>query len=100
MSKYNNLKFFKRTQARIGHKYYNCGKLIDPGDFYYSEKLKDRFLYSLHLKKFCKNCYQKYGNTLLINKKSNPEERQISPNPSEFIANWLNKVKWGDQQYL
>jgi hypothetical protein len=27
-------------------------------------------------------------------------ERQISPNPSEFIADWLNKVKWGNQQYL
>ena len=27
-------------------------------------------------------------------------EQQISPNPSEFITDWLSKVKWKDQQYL
>jgi len=59
MGKYDNLKILKKTQARASHKCYNCGKLINPGDFYYSEKLKDRFLHSLHLKKFCENCYGK-----------------------------------------
>ncbi|MFH1824396.1 MAG: hypothetical protein ABH873_04125 [Candidatus Firestonebacteria bacterium] len=27
-------------------------------------------------------------------------EQQVSPNPSEFIVNWLNKIEWGDQKYL
>ena len=45
MSKYNNLKFLKRTKARVNHKCDRCGKLINPGDFYYAETLKQVFIY-------------------------------------------------------
>ena len=57
MSKYNHLKFLKKTKARVKHQCYQCGQLISAGEFYYAEKLKDRFLHSLHLKKICEKCY-------------------------------------------
>ena len=57
MSKYNNLKFLSKTKARVTHRCHQCGKLISTGEFYYAEKLKDRFLHSLHLKKICGKCY-------------------------------------------
>lgn len=69
MSKYNNLKFLKKTKARVEHRCQNCGELIGPGALYYSEKLRDRFLHTLHEKKFCEQCYKKYGDQLLNLKK-------------------------------
>lgn len=60
MSKYGNLKFFKKTKARVNHICMQCGKQIDVGDFYYTEALKDKFLHSLHRKKFCIKCYEEY----------------------------------------
>lgn len=59
MSKYDNLKFFKKTKARVNHICMKCGQQINTGDFYYAEDIKDKFLHSLHRKKFCKNCYEK-----------------------------------------
>ena len=70
MNKYDNLRILKKTQARTNHKCYNCGGLINPGDFYYAEKLKDVFLHTLHNKKFCSDCYKKYGDNLLSKKGS------------------------------
>ena len=58
MSKYDNLKFFKETKARTNHFCSNCGQQIYPGDVYYAEEMKDKFLHSLHRKKLCKECYQ------------------------------------------
>ena len=65
MSKYNHLKFLKRTKARVKHQCNHCGQSISIGEFYYAEEIKDKFLYSLHKKKFCNICYQKYGDKLL-----------------------------------
>jgi len=65
MNKYNNLKFLKRTKARVSHKRDKCEKIINPGDFYYAETLKDKFLHTLYNKKFCESCYKKYKNNLL-----------------------------------
>jgi len=59
MSKYNHLKFFKKTKARIEHQCNNCGAIISKDEFYYAEELKDKFLHSLHRKKLCNNCYEK-----------------------------------------
>jgi hypothetical protein len=59
MSKYDNLKILNKTKARVNHICIKCGQQINAGDFYYAEALKDRFLHSLHRKKFCKNCYEK-----------------------------------------
>ena len=64
-SKYDSLKFLKRTKARVVHRCDKCGKLINPGEFYYAETLKDKFLHTLHNKKFCESCYKKYGDSLL-----------------------------------
>lgn len=63
MSKYNSLRFFKKTKARVNHICTNCGEKINVGDIYYPEEIKDKFLHSLHGKKLCKKCYQ-YMNKL------------------------------------
>jgi len=60
MSKYDNLKFFKETKARTNHICIECGQQINAGDFYYADDLKDKFLHSLHKKKFCNKCYEAY----------------------------------------
>ncbi len=66
MGKYDSLKFLKRTKARAEHQCRKCGQLIKIGDFYYVEELKDRFLHSLHRKKFCSDCYQRDGDKLIL----------------------------------
>jgi hypothetical protein len=58
MSKYDNLIYYKQTKARTDHNCTNCFQLIKAGDIYYAENIKDKFLHSLHRKKFCKQCYQ------------------------------------------
>jgi hypothetical protein len=65
MGKYNQLKFLKETKARVNHICSKCGKEIESGSFYYAETIKDKFLHSLHAKKFCKNCYEKFGDKLI-----------------------------------
>ena len=65
MSKYNHLKFLKRTKARVIHQCNICGYTIPVGDYYFAEDIKDKFLHSLHRKKFCSACYQKFGDKLL-----------------------------------
>jgi len=55
----------KETNARVPHKCNKCERTITIGEVYYSEKLRDRFLHSLHEKKFCKECRGKFGNELL-----------------------------------
>lgn len=65
MSKYEDLKYLKPTKANIPHACSNCSGVINKGDVYYSEKLRDIFLHSLHEKKFCAGCYEKFGNNLL-----------------------------------
>jgi len=65
MEKYNNLKFLKKTKARVNHVCSKCDQQINTGDYYYPETIKDRFLHTLHNKKFCSGCYKKYGDNLL-----------------------------------
>ncbi len=65
VSKYDNLKFFKKTKARVSHKCFKCNQQIIAGDYYYAETIKDKFLHSLHNKKICENCYERYGDNLL-----------------------------------
>ena len=62
MSKYDNLKFFKKTKARTNHICIECGQQINAGDFYYAESMKDKFLHYLHRKKLCDKCYEKISN--------------------------------------
>lgn len=65
MSKTSEIKYLKLTKARNEHFCNKCGNKINMGEVYYSERLKDRFLHSLHLKKFCNSCYAKFGDGLL-----------------------------------
>jgi len=60
MGRYDNLKIFKETKARVNHSCTNCGQKINAGDIYYAEEIKDKFLHSLHRKKFCIKCYEEY----------------------------------------
>lgn len=62
MGKYDYLKFFKKTKARTEHQCNHCGTVILKGAFYYAEELRDKFLHSLHRKKFCNRCYKELNN--------------------------------------
>lgn len=66
MGKYDYLKFLEKTKARVGHECSKCGKGIEAGSFYYAEKLRDRFLNIPYSKRFCTECYEKFGDKLLI----------------------------------
>ena len=65
MGKYNQIKFLKRTKARVNHTCSSCGKEIESGSYYYAEKLIDRFLHIIYPKKFCVECYEKFGDKLI-----------------------------------
>lgn len=68
MSKYDNLKFLKETKARNAYSCENCGEEIKSGEIYYPESIGKVNAVGIRLKKFCKNCYDKYGDKLLKNK--------------------------------
>lgn len=70
VGKYNNLKILKETKARSQHVCYKCNINISPGEVYYGEYVKDKFLHSLNDKKFCHSCFEKYGVRLLSMTKS------------------------------
>ena len=57
MSKLDDLKILKRTKARTNHLCSKCGAVVNVNDFYYAEALKDKFLQSLHRKKYCEKCF-------------------------------------------
>jgi uncharacterized protein with PIN domain len=65
MNKYDSLKFLKETKARILHICNNCNEEIRKGEIYYPESIGKVNALGIKLKKFCKNCYQKYGDKLL-----------------------------------
>ncbi len=65
MGKYNNLKILRKTKARTHHICQKCGREILPTESYYREHIEDKFLHSLHAKKFCSSCYEKCGDNLL-----------------------------------
>lgn len=50
---------FFRHNARVGHICSVCGNTISPGEAYYQQDPKDRFLQFLHAKKVCLKCYEK-----------------------------------------
>jgi len=68
MSKYDSMKSLKRTKARADHVCNSCGTAIGKGDIYYREYITDRFLHSLHSKRFCEACFVQRGDSLLRNK--------------------------------
>jgi len=70
LGKYDQTRYLKKTKARTEHQCDMCNKLIEAGEYYYAENQKDIFLYSLHAKRYCSECYGKYGDQLLSMKKS------------------------------
>ncbi len=66
MGKYDQLKILKKTKARAHHVCQKCGQEILPKDDYYREHIEDKFLHSLHAKKYCLSCYKEYGEDLLL----------------------------------
>ncbi len=65
MNKYNSLKILKKVKARVNHICSKCGKEIHQNEIYYKEHIKDKFLHSMHSKKYCIACYKRYGDALL-----------------------------------
>jgi len=68
MTKYDSLKFLKETKARNIYSCENCGEEIKSGEIYYPENIGKVNTVGIKLRKFCKNCYYKYGDKLLKNK--------------------------------
>jgi len=66
MSKCDSLKFIKETKAKIPHVCDKCNTVINSGEIYFPEKIEKVNVLGIKLKKFCKNCYQKHGDKLLI----------------------------------
>jgi hypothetical protein len=65
MSKYDSLKFLKKTKARISHICDKCGHEINAGEIYYGESIGRVNAPRIKLNKFCNKCFQNYGNDLL-----------------------------------
>lgn len=62
-SKYKT--YLKKVKARVIHRCMICNNIIVPRELYYRETNEDKHLQTPHAKKFCSNCYQKYGDNLL-----------------------------------
>jgi hypothetical protein len=68
MSKYDSLKVLKQTKARVDHDCASCGHSIPKGEIYYREHIADKFLHSLHARKYCTRCFEKHSDALLKSK--------------------------------
>ena len=60
MSKLDPYRILKKVKARTDHLCSTCGKGIPKGETYYREDVTDRFLQSLHARKFCAACYSEF----------------------------------------
>jgi len=85
LGKYDHIKYLKKTKARTVHHCDRCNDLIEPDEYYYAETEKDRFLHSLHAKRFCSKCYEKDGNQLLSTKRKEEHEIDRSPSLTDFL---------------
>jgi hypothetical protein len=86
MGKYNQLKYLKKTKARVTHECSHCEETILAGDYYYKEALKDAFLQSLNARSFCVKCYEQSGESLLtIKSKRKSIQNKKSKKMSDFI---------------
>ena len=65
MSKFDSLKVLKQTKARANHFCSSCGLRVPKGEIYFREHIADRFLHSLHARKFCVAFFEKHGEKLL-----------------------------------
>jgi hypothetical protein len=85
MGKYDNLRYLKKTKARTTHRCDTCNNQIMPGEYYYIETINDKFLHSLHAKRFCAECYKKRGEQLLNPKDGKKSEARKSGPLNNFL---------------
>jgi hypothetical protein len=64
MSKYDSLKILIKRKARVNHVCTLCGKMIEVGEFYFSEELKDKHIKFFRKNKFCANCCKNSTNNI------------------------------------
>ena len=67
---------FFRHNARVGHICSVCGNIIRPGEVYYQQGPKDRFLQFLYAKKVCLKCYEK-GNPISKENRIPREQKRL-----------------------
>lgn len=85
MSKYDRFRYLKRTKARTTHQCARCKDMIAPDEYYYVETIDDKFLQSLHAKRFCAKCHKKYGESLLFPKKEQKKMNEESGPLNNFL---------------
>ena len=73
MSKYNQIPL-EEHKARVSHHCFFCNEEIKSGDKVYYQS--DKFLQTLSNKKFCENCFSKYGQKLLVIQTSKKDKNQ------------------------
>jgi len=56
MSKYDRLKYWAKTKARIQHRCHKWGNIIQKGEFYYKEKVDFVHTVGLELREMCLKC--------------------------------------------
>lgn len=78
MGKFSNLKYLKKTKARTLHQCSLCSGDINIGEYYYLETIENKFLHSLHTKRYCSQCYSEYGDKLLSLKLKEDTTNEVS----------------------
>jgi len=85
LGKYDQNKYLKKTKARTVHQCNQCNCTIEPEEYYYAETQKDKFLQSLHAKRFCSKCYEKFGDQLLSIKRKRKQRALNSRSLENFF---------------
>ncbi len=75
MSKYDSIPL-KSHKAGVAHKCLACDDKINPGETVYYQS--DKFLQTLSQKKFCEECFKKYGQELLEMKFKKRDRYQVN----------------------
>ena len=61
-----NNRYLDKKESTINTVCTNCSNKIQPGSIYYLEKGKREHIHSLIARKFCSECYSRYGERKLI----------------------------------
>jgi hypothetical protein len=86
MGKYDQLKYLKKTKARVSHQCSHCGDNILVKEYYYKEALRDKFLQLLNARCFCVKCYEQFGESLLtLKSKKKLTQNEKSKKLSDFV---------------
>ena len=64
MGKYDSFKILRKKVASTTFRCQLCRAFVNEGNDYFSEEVTDRFLHSLHKRKFCVECVQRFKNQM------------------------------------